>query len=242
MVIEVFFNSCSQKNAKVVSIDSYEDVPLYDEKALANAVANQPVSVAVEAGGRAFQHYDSGIFTGRCGTDLDHGVVAVGYGTENGKDYWIVRNSWGANWGEKGYIRLERNVPSLRGGKCGITMEASYPIKKGQNPPNPGPSPPTPVTPPSVCDSYYSCPESNTCCCIYEYSGYCYEWGCCPLEAATCCEDNYSCCPHDYPVCNLARGTCQMSKGNPLGVKALKRSPALPTWVSKSIGSKVSSS
>ncbi|KZV41175.1 hypothetical protein F511_10309 [Dorcoceras hygrometricum] len=96
--------TCDQfrKNAKVVSINDYEDVPENDEQALKKAVANQPVSVAIEAGGRAFQLYQSGVFTGLCGTDLDHGVVAVGYGTENGEDYWIVRNSWGPSWGEKG--------------------------------------------------------------------------------------------------------------------------------------------
>jgi len=223
---------CDQyrKNAKVVSIDDYEDVPANDEKALQKAVANQPISVAIEAGGRAFQLYQSGIFTGRCGTALDHGVTAVGYGTENDKDYWIVKNSWGGSWGEEGYIRMERNVAGISTGKCGIAVEPSYPIKNGQNPPNPGPSPPTPVKPPSVCDEYYSCPESNTCCCIYQYGSYCFAWGCCPLESATCCDDNYSCCPHDYPVCNLEEGTCLMSKGNPLGVKALKRNLAKPTW------------
>lgn len=234
---------CDQyrKNAKVVTIDGYEDVPVNDEKALQKAVVNQPIAVAIEAGGRAFQLYDSGIFTGRCGTALDHGVAAVGYGTENGKDYWIVRNSWGASWGEKGYIRLERNVAGIKTGKCGIAMEASYPTKEGQNPPNPGPSPPSPVAPPSVCDQSYSCPESNTCCCVYQYGSYCFAWGCCPLESATCCDDNYSCCPHDYPVCNLDEGTCLMSKGNPLGVKALKRSPAKPNWAHKSAKSKISS-
>ncbi|CAN6482417.1 unnamed protein product [Victoria cruziana] len=202
--------TCDQyrKNARVVTIDDYEDVPENDESALMKAVANQPVSVAIEAGGRTFQLYDSGIFTGTCGTELDHGVAAVGYGTENGVDYWIVKNSWGYSWGEKGYIRMQRNVPAAPTGKCGIAMEASYPIKKGQNPPNPGPSPPTPVKPPTVCDSYYSCPESNTCCCIYEYGKYCFAWGCCPLESATCCEDRYSCCPSDYPVCNVEAGTC----------------------------------
>ncbi|MBT2946253.1 C1 family peptidase, partial [Vibrio anguillarum] len=80
------------------------------EKALQMAVAHQPVSIALEAGGRDFQHYKSGIFTGKCGTAVDHGVVAAGYGTENGMDYWIVRNSWGAKWGEKGYLRVQRNV------------------------------------------------------------------------------------------------------------------------------------
>ncbi|OAY77429.1 Cysteine proteinase RD21a, partial [Ananas comosus] len=206
----------NRKNAKVVTIDGYEDVPANDEKALQKAVAHQPVSVAIEAGGRAFQLYESGIFTGLCGTDLDHGVVAVGYGTEKGKDYWIVRNSWGPSWGEAGYIRMERNV-NAAAGKCGIAMESSYPVKKGQNPPKPGPSPPkpTPSPPPApvvptTCDNFYSCPSSTTCCCIYGLRNYCLAWGCCPIESATCCEDHYSCCPPDYPVCNIKRGTCQM--------------------------------
>ncbi|MQI32315.1 hypothetical protein EI016_24365, partial [Escherichia coli] len=129
-------------NAKVVTIDDYEDVTPYDELALKKAVASQPVSIAIEGGGREFQLYVSGIFTGICGTALDHGVAAVGYGTENGLDYWIVRNSWGSSWGEDGYIRLERNLGNSRSGKCGIAVEPSYPIKTGQNPPNPGPKSP----------------------------------------------------------------------------------------------------
>ncbi|PWA77736.1 cysteine proteinase [Artemisia annua] len=87
-----------------------------------------------------------GIFSGLCGTDLDHGVLDVGYGSEGGKDYSIAKNSWGAEWGESGYLKIERNI-SYKTGKCGIAMEASYPLKTGQNPPNPGPSPPSPVTP-----------------------------------------------------------------------------------------------
>ena len=219
-----------RKNARVVSIDSYEDVPTYDEKALKKAVANQPIAVAIEGGGREFQLYSSGVFTGRCGTALDHGVAVVGYGTEHGSDYWIVRNSWGASWGESGYIRMERNLGNSATGKCGIAMEPSYPVKVGQNPPNPGPSPPSPIKPPQVCDNYFSCPESNTCCCIYQYQNYCFAWGCCPLEGATCCDDHYSCCPSDYPVCNVNAGTCQLSKGNPMSVKALKRTPAKAHW------------
>ncbi|KAL2894710.1 Oryzain alpha chain, partial [Bienertia sinuspersici] len=217
-----------RKNAKVVSIDDYEDVPGYDEKSLQKAVANQPVSVAIEGGGRDFQLYESGVFTGSCGTALDHGVAVVGYGSEQGLDYWIVRNSWGKAWGEEGYIRMERNTKVA--GMCGMAIEPSYPIKESQNPPNPGPSPPSPIKPPSVCDSYYSCPESTTCCCIYEYGNYCFSWGCCPLEAASCCEDHYSCCPHDYPVCNVDAGTCSMSKNNPLSVPAYKRALAKSHW------------
>ncbi|KAB1998550.1 hypothetical protein ERO13_D12G071300v2 [Gossypium hirsutum] len=129
-----FNNQCdpTKKNAKVVSIDGYEDVP-NNENALKKAVAHQPVSIAIEAGGRAFQLYESGVFNGECGLALDHGVVAVGYGTDdNGQDYWIVRNSWGSNWGENGYIRMERNI-NANTGKCGIAMEASYPVKNGAN-------------------------------------------------------------------------------------------------------------
>ncbi|KAF8023141.1 hypothetical protein BT93_F0595 [Corymbia citriodora subsp. variegata] len=233
---------CDQyrKNARVVSIDDYEDVPANNEKALQKAVANQPVSVAIEAGGRAFQLYQSGVFTGLCGTALDHGVTAVGYGTENGKNYWIVKNSWGNSWGEQGYIRMERSLTNTVTGKCGIAMEASYPIKNGPNPPNPGPSPPSPIKPPTTCDRYYSCPESTTCCCVYQYANYCFAWGCCPLEAATCCEDHESCCPHDYPICNVHEGTCLMSKNNPLSVKALKRTPAQFHWAYGSGGKKSS--
>ncbi|KAG5543513.1 hypothetical protein RHGRI_016295 [Rhododendron griersonianum] len=230
----------SRKNAKVVTIDSYEDVPANDEKALQKAVASQPVSVAIEAGGMTFQFYESGVYTGKCGTALDHGVTAVGYGTEDGAGYWIVKNSWGSSWGESGYIRMERSTAGLTG-KCGIAMEASYPIKTGLNPPNPGPSPPSPITPPTVCDDNYACPESTTCCCVYEFGKACFAWGCCPLEGATCCEDHSSCCPHDYPVCNVYSGTCRLSKDNPLGVKAMQRTPAKPQWAYTNDDGKLSS-
>lgn len=149
-----------------------------------------------------------GVFTGRCGTDLDHGVAVVGYGTENGTDYWLVRNSWGPSWGEDGYIKLERNVLNIETGKCGIAMEPSYPIKNGANPPNPGPTPPSPVAPSTVCDEYSSCPSGTTCCCQFEYRGFCFGWGCCPIESATCCDDKSSCCPQDFPVCDTQSGSC----------------------------------
>ncbi|KAI8032747.1 Cysteine proteinase RD21A [Camellia lanceoleosa] len=119
-------NRSYKKNAKVATIDGYEDVPPYDEKALKKAVAHQPLSVAIEATGSAFQLYLT------CGTAMDHPVAVVGYGTENGLDYWMVRNSWGTGWGENGYVRMERNVADAHTGKCGIAMEASYPVKNGQ--------------------------------------------------------------------------------------------------------------
>ncbi|XP_074274363.1 vignain-like [Silene latifolia] len=124
-------------NAPVVKIDGYEVVPENDENALLKAVVNQPVSVAIDAGGRSFQFYHEGVYTGECGTDLDHGVAAVGYGiTQDGTKYWIVKNSWGAGWGEKGYIRIQRGVPAKEG-LCGIAMDGSYPVKStSDNPKN----------------------------------------------------------------------------------------------------------
>lgn len=151
-----------------------------------------------------------GVFTGQCGTQLDHAVVAVGYGREDGKDYWLVRNSWGPMWGEEGYIKIERNIASGNKGKCGIAMVASYPTKKGMNPPKPGPTPPSPSKPKTKCDDYYTCPSGSTCCCIYRFQKTCFGWGCCPLESATCCDDHYSCCPSDYPVCDTQAGTCKL--------------------------------
>ncbi|KAJ4773379.1 hypothetical protein LUZ62_057636 [Rhynchospora pubera] len=214
-----------RKNSRVVSIDGYKDVPQNDEKALKQAVAHQPVSVAIEAGGREFQLYTSGVFTGRCGTNLDHGVVAVGYGTDNGVDYWIVRNSWGPTWGENGYIRMQRNIESAAG-KCGIASMASYPIKKGSNPPpTPGPAPPSPSEP-VQCSRFTTCPAGSTCCCMAQWGRRCLGWGCCPMESAVCCADHNSCCPSDHPVCNVKENTCLVSKGNPLGIKALPRIPA----------------
>ncbi|XP_038684098.1 senescence-specific cysteine protease SAG39-like [Tripterygium wilfordii] len=111
-----------------VKIKGYQNVPANNEMALLNAVAHQPISVAIDAGGFEFQFYFGGVFKGSCGNQLNHGVAAVGYGVaEDGTKYWLVKNSWGPEWGEKGYIRMQRDVKQ-KGGLCGIAMMASYPI------------------------------------------------------------------------------------------------------------------
>jgi len=93
------------------------------------AVVQQPVSVAVEADQNSFQFYSSGVLTANCGTNLDHGVLVVGYGAATGLDYYKVKNSWGADWGESGYIRLARGASYNGGaGQCGILMDPSYPV------------------------------------------------------------------------------------------------------------------
>jgi C1A family cysteine protease len=92
------------------------------------ALANQPVAVAIEADQREFQLYKSGVFTGACGTKLDHGVLAVGYGKQGGLDYYLVKNSWSTSWGADGYILLGRGEQYNKGdGQCGILLSASYP-------------------------------------------------------------------------------------------------------------------
>jgi C1A family cysteine protease len=120
------------KDSKVTGI---VDVPPSSDEFMMTALTKQPVSIAIEADQRAFQLYKSGVFTGTCGTKLDHGVLVTGYGTLDSNDYYIVKNSWGTTWGMKGYILLGRGInsethlPYNNGdGQCGLLLQASYPI------------------------------------------------------------------------------------------------------------------
>jgi C1A family cysteine protease len=121
-------NSCHPcNNEPNSSITSHVDVEK-TTKALELAVSRQPVSIAIEADKQSFQFYKSGVYRASCGTSLDHGVLVVGYGSEDGVDYWIVKNSWGDQWGDKGYIKILKKDGDTSGGECGILLSASYPV------------------------------------------------------------------------------------------------------------------
>ena len=109
-------------------VTGYKDVTVNNEQDLMSAVVQQPVSVGIEADQTAFQFYSSGVLTATCGSNIDHGVLAVGYGTLSGTDYWKVKNSWGGSWGMSGYVLLERGKGGA--GECGILKMASYPVVK----------------------------------------------------------------------------------------------------------------
>jgi len=116
--------SCKYVASKGVGkVKSYRDVSRDTTGHQLEAAINiGPVSIAVEADQYVFQGYTGGVITSGCGTRLDHGVLAVGYGTDAGQDYFIVKNSWGASWGDNGYLKI---APS----QCGITLQPSYPTE-----------------------------------------------------------------------------------------------------------------
>lgn len=118
----------------VATFNGCVDVTPNNQLHLKEAVAMNPVSVAIEADTRVFQLYTDGVITSdACGTSLDHGVLIVGYGNVGktssyyGTDYWLVKNSWGETWGENGYVKIERSDSENDAGICGIAMQPSYP-------------------------------------------------------------------------------------------------------------------
>ncbi|KAJ3699285.1 hypothetical protein LUZ61_002990 [Rhynchospora tenuis] len=116
----------SKTSNYAATILGYQYVTPYNESDLAKAVANQPVSIILDAS--RFKFYTGGIFSGPCGTEQNHAVTAVGYGIlSNGTKYWIVKNSWGTSWGESGYIRMEKDISSTEG-LCGLATQPCYPI------------------------------------------------------------------------------------------------------------------
>jgi C1A family cysteine protease len=124
-------NTCQTTCTKISgsTIVKYVDVTPGSDNTMMYALSQQPVSVAIEADQSSFQLYRSGVFTGDCGTNLDHGVLLVGYGTDNGVDFYKIKNSWGTGWGENGYIRIGRGTQYNNGqGQCGVLLEGSYPV------------------------------------------------------------------------------------------------------------------
>ena len=109
------------------TLESYKDIERGSESDLTSASGMiGPISVAIDASHRSFRYYHSGVYyEPECSSiRLDHGVLVVGYGSEGGQDYYIVKNSWGPSWGDSGYINMSRN----RRNNCGIATQASYPI------------------------------------------------------------------------------------------------------------------
>lgn len=120
---------CRSPARPAIMIKGYERVPSNNEIALLDAVLRQPVSVAIDSSTASFMHYKEGVFdVPDCGIETDHAVALVGYGvTDDGIKYWLAKNSWGENWGEKGYIRLRRMVDWPEG-MCGLAQYAYYPV------------------------------------------------------------------------------------------------------------------
>jgi len=112
-----------------IKVQTYTNVPRYSAAQLKAAIAKQPVAVTIEADQSVFQMYTSGVLnSSKCGTSLDHAVGAVGYGTEGGQEYYIVRNSWGPTWGDAGYLKIA--TVESGPGICGIQTQNLYPEAK----------------------------------------------------------------------------------------------------------------
>ena len=115
--------SCAYKasSATAVTVSDYADVTPDSVPQMKAALAQGPLAVAIEADKMVFQTYKTGVLNStKCGTNLDHAVLAVGYGTEAGQDYWLVKNSWNTTWGDQGYIKLAIVDGD---GVCGVQMD-----------------------------------------------------------------------------------------------------------------------
>lgn len=115
----------------VANITSFQDVTANSEYALMAAAAQQPVSVGVDA--TSWMHYSSGVYSSACGSSVDHAVLVVGYGSLDGEDYWLIKNSWSTSWGVNGYIYLGRGSQYGAAGQCSVQTMASYPIVGGSS-------------------------------------------------------------------------------------------------------------
>lgn len=115
------------------NIKGFVEVPSGNQQTLMDAIAQQPITASISAGGQnsPFQHYKSGVLSTNCSGEVDHSVTIIGYGSEGSQPYWLVRNSWGASWGENGYVRLLRGQPGE--GECMIRSDNAYPQVDASN-------------------------------------------------------------------------------------------------------------
>jgi len=125
--------TCSKVSGSAVA--SVVNVKPKSDADMMTAISKGVVTIAIEADEPTFQLYKSGVFTGKCGTTLDHAVALVGYGNQNGLDYYILRNSWSTSWGDAGYMYIGKGNDPATGkpynsgsGQCGLLMEGSYPV------------------------------------------------------------------------------------------------------------------
>jgi len=121
-------SSCSL-GVPVGAVTGYHNVPK-TSSGLMSAVMGQPVSVTVEVSGD-FSRYSSGVLTGICSGSINHAVLAVGYGTMNGKSYWRVKNSWGSSWGDSGYVNIQRDASISQGAFCILQDAPVFPVMSG---------------------------------------------------------------------------------------------------------------
>ena len=122
---------CNNKCNRYPNLNGCYRVPSNDNISLKKALLHSAITVAIEADNLYFQHYKNGIIDDeiKCGSNVDHGVLLVGFGEENGKKYWLVKNSWGSDWGDNGYVKILRNDTNDNdnSGVCGILTMPVYP-------------------------------------------------------------------------------------------------------------------
>ena len=116
-----------------VYISKYYYMSTPSESKLQSFLLSQPITARITAGdSNVFQSWGSGVFTGPCSSsarDFNHAILIVGYGTENGVDYWLIKNSWGESWGRNGFGKIQRNTAGTNGaGRCGIALEPTWPV------------------------------------------------------------------------------------------------------------------
>merc|ERR1711862_461433 len=190
-----FFSQCKSDGKKEVTKITDFSVISQDEDQIAAALAQYgPLSIGIDAD--PFQTYSSGVLDVPCGSQLDHGVAIVGFGTDNGKQYWKIRNSWGTRWGEDGYIRVVRGK-----GFCGLNTDVSTATGitvDGSGPapaPTPAPSPDAPTPAPAPSPSGLTCDQceaqghgKDACDCgVCGSFGLC-TWTCSPGGARVACD------------------------------------------------------